>query len=147
VAKKELNLLQFAGGAAEPSTASTEIVLTPVLAANSLTACQTSFSVTASPHALPALLTRRKSFPRVNFGSLRPVVQQAMHPIRDGNGSNVTCLSAEVYYRPMPFALLRVAESQLGKFMPTESTGQQEGKQRMSCSGWRVQLPSVPQLE
>ena len=30
----------------------------------------------------------------------------------------------------MPFALLQVAESQLGEFMATESTGQQEGKQR-----------------
>jgi hypothetical protein len=30
----------------------------------------------------------------------------------------------------MPFALLQVAESQLGEFMPTESAGQQDGKQR-----------------
>ena len=30
----------------------------------------------------------------------------------------------------MPFALLQVAESQLGELMATESTGQREGKQR-----------------
>jgi hypothetical protein len=35
----------------------------PILAANSFTTCQTSFSVTPSPQALPALLTRRKKFP------------------------------------------------------------------------------------
>ena len=30
----------------------------------------------------------------------------------------------------MPFALLQVAESQLGELVATESTGQQKGKQR-----------------
>src|SRR5688500_18667270 len=38
-------------------------LLTPNFAANSLTTCHTSFSVTASPQTLPALLTRRKRLP------------------------------------------------------------------------------------
>lgn len=38
-------------------------MVTPILAANSLTTCHTAFSVTPSPQALPALLTRRKSRP------------------------------------------------------------------------------------
>jgi hypothetical protein len=35
-------------------------------------------------------------------------------------GSDVTGLSAQVHNCQMPFALLQVAESQLGEFMPTE---------------------------
>ena len=38
--------------------------------------------------------------------------------------------SAQVHDCPMPFALLQVAESQRGEFLPTESAGQQESKQR-----------------
>ena len=53
-----------------------------------------------------------------------------MHPIRDGNGSNVTSLSAQVHDCPMLFALLKVADSQAGEFVATESTCKQEGKQR-----------------
>lgn len=37
----------------------------PILAANSLTTCQTSFSVTPSPQGFPALLTFLKSLPAV----------------------------------------------------------------------------------
>jgi hypothetical protein len=36
---------------------------TPACAANSLTTCQARFPVTLSPHGLPALLTRRNTFP------------------------------------------------------------------------------------
>lgn len=67
VAKKELNLLQFtAGGASRAQLRRRSCgasLVTPILAANSLTTRHTSVSVTASPQALPALLTRRKSFP------------------------------------------------------------------------------------
>jgi hypothetical protein len=44
----------------------------------------------------------------------------------------------------MPFALLQVAESQLGEFMPTEAAGQQDGRQRpitfalQSLPVWRL---------
>ena len=44
---------------------------------------------------------------RVNSGRLCPFVQQTMHPMRDGNGSNVTSLSAQVNYLPNA---LRAAE-------------------------------------
>jgi len=67
---------------------------------------------------------------RFNSGGLCPFVEQGMHPIRDGNGSNVASLSAQVHDGPMPFALLQVAESQFRELMATESTGQQKGKQR-----------------
>ena len=37
--------------------------LTPVFAANSLTRCDTSFSMTSSPQGLPMLFPQRKTFP------------------------------------------------------------------------------------
>ena len=64
--------------------------------------------------------------PGFNSGSLCPFVDQAIHPSGDGNGSDVTCFSTQVHDRPMPFALLQVAESQLADLMATESAGQQD---------------------
>ena len=52
-----------------------------------------------------------------------------MHPIRDGNGPNVTVLSAQVYDCPMPLPLLEVRKGQLRQFMSTEAASQQEGEQ------------------
>lgn len=112
MAKKELNLLQFAaGGAAEPSATTTEIVRREFVNANLgcelLDDMPDELSVTASPQALPALLTRRKSFPAsipADFvqSSSTPCTQSA----RDRNGSNVTSSSAQVHDCPMPLALL-----------------------------------------
>src|SRR5579862_1505504 len=53
-----------------------------------------------------------------------------MHPIWDRDGSNVTSLSAQVNGCPMPFALLKVADSQAGEFMATESASEQYGEER-----------------
>ena len=129
MAKKELNLLQFAaGGTAEPSATSTEIVRCEFGNANPggellYDVPDELFRYSLAPRSTGAAHTPEK-FPRVNSRRLCPVVQQAMHPIRDGNGSNVTCLSAQIYDRPMPFALLQVAESQLRELMATEPAGQ-----------------------
>ena len=64
---------------------------------------------------------------RVNSGRLCPLIQKAMHPIRDGNGPNVTTLSAQVHDCPMPFALLEMAHAQVGELVAPESAGKQEG--------------------
>jgi hypothetical protein len=129
-----LNLLQFAAsGAAEPSATSTEIVRCEFGNANpagellddvpdELFRYSFSPSSTSTTH-MPEKLTR------VDSGGLCPFVQQAMYPMRHRNGSNVTSLSAQVHDRPMPFALLQVAEGQISELMATESTGQQECKQ------------------
>jgi hypothetical protein len=66
--------------------------------------------------------------PRFNSDSFCPSVNQAIHPIRNRNGSDVTGLSAQVHDGPMPFALLQVAESELCDLMAPESSGQQQGK-------------------
>jgi hypothetical protein len=64
VAQRELDLLQLAAsGPAQAGAILAEIVRRKLghadLGGNSLTTCQTSFSVTLSPQTLPALLTRR----------------------------------------------------------------------------------------
>jgi hypothetical protein len=48
-----------------------------------------------------------------------------MYPVRNRNGSNVTGLSPQVYDRPVAFALLEVAEGQLGEFVAAKATGKQ----------------------
>lgn len=111
VAKKELNLLQFAaGGAAEPSATTTEIVrrefVNADLGGELLDDVPDElFRYCFAPSSAGATYPPEE-LPRVNSGGLCPVVQQAMHPIRDGNGSNVTSLSAQVHDCPMPLALL-----------------------------------------
>src|ERR1035437_8412515 len=52
-----------------------------------------------------------------------------MHPIRDGNGPNVTTFSAQVHDCPMLFALLKMANGQAGEFVPTESASEEQGQQ------------------
>jgi hypothetical protein len=106
-----LNLLQFtASGAAEPSASSMEVVRGTFFNANlgseflhdmpdELFRYSFASSSTGATHT-------PEKFPRMNSGDLSPVVQHAMHPIWNGNRSNVTCLSAQLYDCPMPFALL-----------------------------------------
>jgi hypothetical protein len=116
VAKKELNLFQFsAGGAAESSATSTKIVRRQFGNANSGGELLDDvpdelFRYSLSPSSTGATHVPEKPA-CVNSGRLCPFGQHAMHPIRDGNSSNVTSLSAQVHDRPMPFALLQVAES------------------------------------
>jgi len=68
MAEEQLNLLQFASPARQRRahvrrrSCGANLSL-PILAANSLTTCQTSFSVTPSPQGFPALLTFPKSLP------------------------------------------------------------------------------------
>jgi hypothetical protein len=135
VAKKKLNLLQFAAGsAAEPSASSTEIVRCELVDASLSGELLDDvpdelFRYSFSPGS-PSATHVPKKLTRFNSSRMCLFVQQAMHPIRDGNGSNVTSLSPQVHDCPMPFTLLEVAESQFGELMTTESARQQEGKQR-----------------
>ena len=74
MAKKELNLLQFAaGGTAEASPSAAQIVRSGFvdtdLRGKLLDYVPNQFSVTPSPQALPALLTFRNTTARPNPGS------------------------------------------------------------------------------
>jgi len=133
VSKKELNLLQFAaGGAAEPSATSTKIVGREFANANLGGELLDDmpdelFRYSFAPNSTGTTHTPEKAAP-VNSGGFCPIIQQAMHPVRNRNRSNVTSLSAQVNDCPMTFALLKVADSQAGEFMATESASEQYGK-------------------
>lgn len=104
VTKRELNLFQLAAsGPAQAGATSAEIVRREL-------------------HATEKAATG-------NSSDLHPVVQETLHPIRDGDGSNVTSLPAQIHDCPMPFALLEMANSQRGEFVATEPASKKYGKQ------------------
>ena len=70
-----------------------------------------------------------KKTPHGNSGGRCPSIQQFVHPIRNRNSSNVTSLSPQVYDSPVAFALLKVAEGQLGEFVATKAAGKQQSQQ------------------
>src|ERR1035438_4676321 len=129
MAQEELDLLQFAAGGATKPSASPAQVMRGELADARLygefldDVPYGLFRYALAPSSTRATHTPEKP-PRFDSGSFCPSVNQAIHPIRDGNGSDVTGLSAQVHDDPMPIALLQVAESELCDLMATESTGQ-----------------------
>jgi hypothetical protein len=104
-------------------------LLTPILLENSLTTCQTSFSVTLSPPNSTGATHAAEEAAHIDTGGHSPVIQQAMHPLWNGNGPNVTGLSPQVYDRPMPRTLLEVVKGQLCEFVTAKSTCEQYSKQ------------------
>ena len=99
MAKKELNLLQFtAGGAAEPSATSTEIMRREFVHADFGGELLDDvpdelFRYSFAP-ALPAVLTRRKTLPdSISAAFVHSSI--GVDPIWDGDGLNVTSLSLE----------------------------------------------------
>jgi hypothetical protein len=131
VPEEELNLLQFASGdAAEPSAGPAQVVrcelLTPIFAANSLTTCHTSFSVTPSPQGLPALLTRRKTFPVSTPAAIVHALSWLRpSPKQEPSGA---CLPAQIHNRTMSFALLQMIDRQLGHVVTSKSAGKPEAE-------------------
>jgi len=79
-----------------------------MLLADSFTMCQTAFTVMPSPHALPTLLTRRNSFPRLIAAAASQSSSSISHPIGNGNCSKVAALANQINNSPMLFALLEV---------------------------------------
>ena len=102
MAKKELNLLQFAAsGTAEASATSAKIVGCKFADANFGGELlhdmpDELFRYSFAPNSTCGTHPPEKAA-RVNSGGLCPVIQKAMHPIRDGNSPNVTTLSAQVH--------------------------------------------------
>ena len=119
VAKQELNLFQLTtSGSAQAGATSTEIVRRELCNADlgskllddvpdELLCHPFAPNFASATHAAEEAATSYSS------GSY-PVVQQSMHPIRDGNGSNVASLPSQVYNCPMPFALLKMTYRQPG---------------------------------
>jgi len=149
VAKKELNLFQFsAGGAAESSATSTKIVRRQFGNANSGGELLDDVPDELFRYSLSQSSTGATHVPEkpacVNSGRLCPFGQQAMHPIRDGNSSNVTSPSAQVHNCPMPFALLKMANGQHHQLVPPKPAGEQKCKK---CPiTFTLHLPAVGRL-
>jgi hypothetical protein len=135
VPKEKLNLLQVAaGGPAEPSATSTEIVRREFADANLggefLDYMPNHlFRHSFAPNSTGAAYTAKKTSD-IDSSRGRPIIQKVVHPIRNGDGSNVTGLPAEVHNCPMPFALLKMANSQHRQFVPSKSAGEQKRKER-----------------
>jgi len=91
--------------------------------------CQTAFTVMPSPHVLPTLLTRRKSFPRSITACGEPIVQFGSHPIRNRNRSDVASLANQINNGPMLFALLEMIQPQRHGFMPPQAAREQQCEQ------------------
>jgi hypothetical protein len=110
VSKKELNMLQFAAsGTTEASATPTEVVgrkfADADLGGEFLHDMPDElFRYRFAPNSACATHPPEKAA-RGNSCNPCPVIQKAMHPIRDGNGPNVTTLSAQVHDCPMLFAL------------------------------------------
>jgi len=134
VTKQELNLLQLtASGAAQAGAASTEIVGRELAYADLGSELLDDvpnklFRHSFAPNFTGATHAAEEAAASDSCG-LHPVVQQSLHPIRDGNGSNVTSLPAQVNNCPMSFALLRMTYGKTGEFVATEPTSKKYGKQ------------------
>jgi len=71
-----------------------------------------------------------ENLPGFNVCSLHPLVQLVVDPVRHGNRSDVTALTAQIHYCPVSLALLQVINGQIGRLVTPQSTGEQEGEQR-----------------
>jgi hypothetical protein len=80
-----------------------------------------------APHLASATHTAEEAATG-NSSGFHPIVQETLHPIREGDSSNVPSLPA-VYDRPMSFALLKMTYGQPGEFVATEPTSKKHGKQ------------------
>ena len=84
-------------------------------------------SVTPSPQGLPAVLTRRNTFPILIPAASIQCAEFAIDPVWNRHRPDVAALAAEINDRPMSLALLEVVNGQLGHFMTPEPTRKQEG--------------------
>jgi hypothetical protein len=134
VAKKKLNLLQFAtGGTAQPATTSADVMRCEFRDADLCGEFLNDvpdklFCYSVAPGSASAADTTEE-MPRFDTRSLRPFAQLRIHPIWNGNGENVASLSSQIHNCPMPFALLQMVESQRGKLATTKSAGKHQGEQ------------------
>src|SRR5260221_6679029 len=92
--------------------------------ADSFTMCQTAFTVMPSPHVLPTLLTRRKSFPR----SIAAAASQSSNSVLTQSGTG-TVRTWPPNNGPMFFALLEMMQSQRHGFMPPQAAREQQCEQ------------------
>ena len=128
VPEKKLNLFQFAaGGAAEPSATSAEIVRREFANANLGGELLDDVPDELFRHSFAPNLAGAAYTPEETTGldpsRRRPVIQNLGHPVRNWDSSNVTTLPTEVHNCPMSLSLLKMADSQSCQFMPPKPAG------------------------
>ncbi len=147
--RKKLNLLQFAtGSAAKPSATAPEIVRCEFANANLRGEFLYNMPDQLFRHGFAPNVAGTTYAPKettsIDSSRRGPVIQKAGYPIRDGNGSNVTSFPAEVHNCPVPFTLLKMADSQHCQFVPAKPAGKQKGKKRPIT--FTLHLPAVGRL-
>jgi hypothetical protein len=134
VTKQELNLLQLApGGSTKPGAASAQIVRRELAYADFGSKLFDDvpyelFRDLFAPNFASTTYTAEEAAGS-DSSRLRPFVQQILNPIRNGDGSEVPGLTAEVYDSPMSFALLKMICRQPRNFVATESTSKKHREQ------------------
>jgi hypothetical protein len=59
-----------------------------------------------------------------------PFVDTLLHPFWNWNGPNMTTLSDQVHYGPVVVTTLEEIKGQIGEFLTTQASAQQDGKKR-----------------
>jgi hypothetical protein len=135
VSKQELNLLQLpASGPAQAGATSAEVVRRELGYADLGGKFLDDVPDESLRHAftpnLGSAAHAAEEATAVDSGSFHPVIQQVMHPIRNGYGPNVSSLPAQVNDCSMPFALLKMPDGQAGEFVAAQTAGDQHSEQR-----------------
>ena len=134
MAQQELNLLQLAAsGSAQAGATSAEIVRRKLGHADLGGKFFDDMPDELFCHAFtPNLASATHVAEQAATGNacgFHPVVQQTMHPIRNGDGPNVASLPPQIYDCPMPFALLEMANRQRGEFVAAEPASEKHAEQ------------------
>src|SRR6059036_237405 len=71
-----------------------------------------------------------KQFARGNSCRRKPFVEELLHPVRNGDCTNVAAFSDEIYDRPTILTPLKVVETEISKFTSSKTAAEQNGNDR-----------------
>src|SRR6266513_1608900 len=78
--------------------------------------------------------------------SCQPIVDCSLHPIRNGDGPNVTPLSAQIHDGPVLFATLAMVERKVGQFSTTKPAAKQNCQNcSIPLAFWRPRVWDLPE--
>src|SRR5689334_3796208 len=95
------------------------------------TTYQTTFSEIPEPQTLPLLATARNIFPFVTPAAEIHSSSACLAHLRNGNGANVSTLTDQIDYGPVPLAGLNVISLRSGQFRSSQTTAK---KDRQHCT-------------
>src|SRR5262249_27898296 len=65
-------------------------------------------------------------FPTRDSGGRKPIIKKQLHPIRNWNCPNVATFSDKIHDGPTILASLKMVETEIGQFSPSETTAEQD---------------------